>query len=231
MQTMEKIFCRFTLCTSRWLMTIMLVLATTVSIVSQTEAQVNFPDPNLEAAIRDALGIQEGPITDSDLAGLTELDASERSVSNLSGIEHCINLHNLNLERNSINDISQLSGLTDLQMLNLAFNNRITELSSLRNLTKLQTLNLAVNQIIYISPLSDLPNMRRLYLYDNQISDISPLSGLTKLQELSLGGNKVIDLNPLSRLINLERLQVESNQVIDLAPLSGLTHLQPLDLT
>ena len=68
--------------------------------------EVNFPDPNLEAAIREAINKPEGPITDEDLAGLTELDASNRGISDLTGIEHCINLQWLDLRGNQITDIS-----------------------------------------------------------------------------------------------------------------------------
>ena len=70
--------------------------------------EVTFPDPNLEAAIREALNKQEGAITDGDLAGLTELDASERGIIDLTGIEYCTNLQTLTLRGNQISDISPL---------------------------------------------------------------------------------------------------------------------------
>ena len=49
--------------------------------------EVTFPDPNLEAAIREALNKPEGPITDADLAMLTELDASGRGIRDFTCIE------------------------------------------------------------------------------------------------------------------------------------------------
>ena len=57
-----------------------------ISLVHSEE--VIFPDPNLEAAIREALDIPSGePITEEDLAELTELDASERGIIDFSGIK------------------------------------------------------------------------------------------------------------------------------------------------
>ena len=71
---------------------ITLVLMASISIA----AEVSIPDPNLEAAIREAIGKPTGPITEEDLAGLTELDAGFRGIiSNLTGIEHCTNLQTL----------------------------------------------------------------------------------------------------------------------------------------
>ena len=69
---------------------------------------VTFADPNLEAAIREAIGIPERPIYPSDLEGFTSLSASERGISNLAGLELCINLTYLQLDLNQIGNISPL---------------------------------------------------------------------------------------------------------------------------
>ena len=53
---------------------------------------VIFADPNLEAAIRETIGIPEGSIYPSDLEELTSLSASERGISDLVGLELCRNL-------------------------------------------------------------------------------------------------------------------------------------------
>jgi len=65
----------------------MLFYLMSLSIINLVHGEeVTFPDPNLEAAIREALDKPEGPITE-DLARLTELDASERGMSDFTGIE------------------------------------------------------------------------------------------------------------------------------------------------
>ena len=69
---------------------------------------VTFADPNLEAAIREAIDIPERPIYPSDLKGLTSFSASERNISDLTGLEHCTNLTELWLNGNQISDISPL---------------------------------------------------------------------------------------------------------------------------
>jgi len=86
------------------------------------EESVHFADPNLEAAVRQAIGKPTGDIYASDLAGLTLLDASKRDIGDLTGLEHCINLAYLTLSVNQISDISPLEGLSHLIMLDLASN-------------------------------------------------------------------------------------------------------------
>lgn len=83
---------------------------------------VAFADPNLEAAIREAIHIPERPIYRSDLAGLTSFSASARNISHLSGLEHCIDLTHLDLSHNQIGNISPVGNLTNLAYLQLDLN-------------------------------------------------------------------------------------------------------------
>jgi uncharacterized repeat protein (TIGR02543 family) len=69
---------------------------------------VIFADPNLEAAIREAIGIPDRPIYPSDLEGLTSLSALEKGISDLAGLELCVDLTYLQLDLNQIGDISPL---------------------------------------------------------------------------------------------------------------------------
>ena len=78
-------------------------------------------DPNLEAACNCALGIT-GPPTALDLAGLSALDASERGITNLAGLELATNLTQLNLARNAIADVSPLGNLSGLAELSVEDN-------------------------------------------------------------------------------------------------------------
>ncbi len=84
---------------------------------------VNIPDPNLEAAIREELNKPTGDITTDDMALLTSLVASDKSINDLTGLETAINLEDLNLQYNQIVDLSPLTGLTSITQLNLNNNN------------------------------------------------------------------------------------------------------------
>lgn len=135
---------------------------------------VDFPDPELEDAIRNTIEKPEGDICASDLLDLYSLSASYGSISNLSGVQYCVFLHHLNLYYNQISDISPLAGLSNLTYLSLGR-----------------------NQITDVTPLAGLVNVGELSLAENQISDISSLAGLTELYDLRLNSNQISDISPL----------------------------------
>ena len=198
---------------------------------------VDFPDTNLAAAVRDALNLgPTDPIPQTDLAGLTHLNVFNAGISNLTGLEQATGLTWLSLFSNAISDISALSGLTNLTTLNLG-SNQISDISALSGLTNLTLLSLQSNQISDISALSGLTNLTTLYLDgklsldSNAISDISALSGLTNLMDLSLDSNRISDISALSGLTNLMSLNLFSNAISDISALSGLTNLTTLWLS
>ena len=169
--------------------------------------QVHFPDPNLRAAVAEALGKSaNAPITVEEMGGIGSLDAKNRGIQDLTGIQFAANLCCLHLEDNEISDISPLVGL-----INLA------------------SLWLSVNAISDISPLRDLTNLTHLGLYrNNLVSGLSPIAGLTNLVYLNVTSCNISDLSPVAGLINLEQLDMTNNNISDLSPIAGLTKLGSL---
>ncbi len=218
---------------------------------SMASAQpVHFADANLKQVVREVLGVWD-PTVD-DMFALTYLDAHNKGIDNLTGLEDAVNLTVLYLWDNQLSSISPLSGLTNLTTLWLSsnqisdisplsgltnltglylHNNQINDISSLSGLTNLTLLSLGENQISDISPLSGLTNLTWLLLPSNYISDISPLSGLMYLTRLSLGANQSSDVSSLSGLTNLTHLYLWYNQIRDISPLSGLANLTVLGLS
>ena len=210
-----------------------------------TRTPVVIPDANLRAIIADSLGKASGEaITAAEMATLTRLDAPNKYIHDLTGLEFATNLTRLDLgtERvnreyvnsNLISDFSTLSSLTSLERLDLGGNylSDISPLiSSLSSLTSLEQLDLSDNSISDISSLSSLTNLERLYLSDNSISDISSLSSLTSLERLTLSLNSISDISSLSSLTNLTWLSLIGNDISDISSLSNLTNLEWLTLT
>lgn len=191
---------------------------------------VVFPDPNLEAAVREAIGKPMGDIDTNDLLGLIYLTASSRGIQNLSGLEFAINLSYLDLSHNDLTYLQPLAGATDLVTLNLDYN-QISNVSPLAGLTELGTLSLVSNPFSDLTPVSGLTNLQQLIVESTLVSNLGPLAGLTNLTGLSLRANQIVDLGPLSGLTNLIALDVDFNQVSDLSPLAGLTGLSGLGLS
>ena len=190
---------------------------------------VTFNDPNLEAAVRDAIGKIGGDIHESDLEPITKLDASHRAISDLGGLQHCENLKELWLYYTGISDIKPLSGLVSLEFLNLGVN-QISDISSVSSLTNLKHLNLEQNNVSNISTVSNLVNLESLLLQSNNIGDIEPISNITSLKTLDLSYNRISDINPIAGLTGLEYLRVDGNQISEIRALSGLSNLKSLDL-
>ena len=198
----------------------------TVTFNAVAEAAVDLPDPNLRAAIETTLGkAKDDPITPSEMATLTRLEAPEVDILNPTGLEHATHLMELFLNGNAISDLSPLTGLTNLTLLKLD-RNSISDISALADLINLVGLHLHRNSVSDLSPLASLTKLTGLYLGGSSASDLSPLAGLTNLESLFLDGNGISDLSPLAGLTKLTRLALSNNSVSDISPLAGLASLK-----
>ena len=192
---------------------------------------VQIPDPNLRAAIAEALG--KGPnasITIGEMKGLRKLDARNRDIRDLTGIQFATNLSWLDIEHNQVSDLSPIAGL--IQLRELIFpNNPISDLSALKGLTNLTHLQF-FNTLVYdLSPVTGLINLKSIDIRGGDIGrDLSPLAALTKLEKIVIGGANLSDLTPLAGLTGLKKLDLWGNDISDLSPLAGLTELSSLHL-
>jgi hypothetical protein len=153
-----------------------------------------FPDPNLRAAVREAVGKPVNSIGSigfaqrSDLAKLTKLQAGGKEIRDLTGLQYCTGLTELGLEGYLINDLTPVSNLTSLTRLDLSGND-IHDIRPLERLTKLTTLDLSSNEINDLGPLGNLTKLVSLSLTWNNIGGISPLIQIKTLKTLVLYSN------------------------------------------
>ena len=186
----------------RRLSSFIIVLFITINIAYAQEEHW-MPDPALREAVREKLGVPaDTPLTQAYVQlRLTNLEARDKGIVDLTGLEHATDLQVLVLLQNNIRDLSPLSGLTGLAFIDLAG-----------------------NQIVDVSPLAGLENLEVLKLGGNQIRDVSPLAGLVNLKELVLSYNQIADISPLAGLENLENLRIRNNEkgVLSTLPISKL---------
>jgi hypothetical protein len=221
-------------CAHRWfiplLLLVTLLLAVTPTSIVSADAVVAFPDPNLEAAIREVIGKPTGDIYESDLPDVPfSLGVSGLGIVNLTGLEHCTNLVGLTLDYNPITNISPLSSLTGLRRLRLYYT-QVSDISPLSSLASLSELVLAGTQISNITALSSLTGLEMLTIYDTRLNSVPPLSKLTSLTYLCLVKCQISDISPLSGLTSLKYLELGDNQIVDISPLSGLTSVLEFNL-
>ncbi|MBU3223291.1 leucine-rich repeat domain-containing protein [Clostridium algidicarnis] len=188
--------------------------STTPEVIPETK--VVFKDKTLEKVVRKIINKPEGEISTEDVSKIITLNAENKGIKDLSGLEQFKNLEILNLDNYYANTVTT------------GIENEITDIMPLKGLPKLRILQARENKIKDISSLQDLPSITKLDLSSNQIIDVSPLDGLTKLTYLDIRSNKITDISVLEGMSNLTILCVGSNPLEDLSTIYNLTKIEKL---
>jgi internalin A len=191
-----------------------------------------FQDANLEAVVRAHVPAKrdvKDALTVEDVKYLSEVASDGKPIKDLSGLDKCAALMQLNLVRGELTELGPLRSLTNLSSLTLS-NNRIKDVSPLAGMTHVQYLDLSDNQISDLAPLARFESLNSLYLSNNRVTDLGPLKHASHLWSLLLAGNQIADLKPISGLKWLSSLDLKRNRIKDLSPLTGITSLTYLSL-
>lgn len=151
----------------------------TSAVTPYPEMVIEFPDKNLEAIVREAIGKIEGPIAYSDVQEIEILSATGQNIEDIGPLRYFQNLKVLNLSHNRIDDLQPIGDLLGLEKLILSS-----------------------NQVSRLSPLTELNNLRYLNLANNKIEDVGPLSTLGSIEILILDGNKVEEVDALYAILS-----------------------------
>ena len=231
----------------RGLVLSLLVLANCPASLQAQE--VSIPDPNLNTVVRQTLGKTNGPLTQLDMLGLTNLSAIFRNITNMQGLEAAQNLVSLDLQDNRITSFNLPTNLTRLVFLDVSENRfpRLTLPSGMSNLTtlraevggltnitlpagltKLTSLRLGFNQLSSLTLPADMTNLSLLSVYLNQLTNLTLPPTLTTLSNLNLDANRLSSLKLPASLPNLTILIASGNQLtsftlpVDMAKLEFL---------
>ncbi len=153
---------------------------------------IEFPDKNLEDALRIELNIPAGPIYIQNLLDVEVLDLSDYGIIRLDGLDEARNLTELNLSGNNIEILTPLRELSVLRILDLR-DNQITGISDLAVLSLLEELDLYGNPVETLDGLSSLENLKRLWLPVGSLADMrhdvtENLNAMSHLTTLSMSG-------------------------------------------
>ncbi|SDY06108.1 hypothetical protein SAMN05421736_101266 [Evansella caseinilytica] len=92
------------------------------STATTTENTVAFEDKQLAEAVKDALSLEDGELTEEAVSELTELVAVDYGIQSLAGIDALEALKELHLDNNEIKDFSPLLELENLDIVNVKNN-------------------------------------------------------------------------------------------------------------
>ncbi|HOW64386.1 MAG TPA: leucine-rich repeat domain-containing protein [Candidatus Paceibacterota bacterium] len=166
---------------------------------------------------------------DQDLLPITALEIASKTIQSLAGLEHARLLETLRANQNVIIDISPLSGLAQLSILDLS-GNLIQDPSPLADDISLKELFLGNNSIQDPASLANLRGLITLHLQDNEITDANALTNLTNLRSLNVGNNLLMDISFVRPLAALSWASFYGNTLADLSPLANHRTLEYLDL-
>ncbi len=196
----------------------------TIQGIGEENCLVTFNDPNLEAAVLEALGKPSSPIYQTELLSLDTIHAEGRGISDLTGLEYwkpsfSVSLY---LANNNITDISPLTakGFHDLDL----SNNYISDILPLTG-KGFNSLDLSGNYISDISAINDISVEYELCLFNNQIWDITPLADI-QLAVLDLSCNLISDISSLQNSF-VREINLSHNQITDISSLCLSLTLPP----
>lgn len=142
----------------------------------------------------------------------------------LAGLSTFTKTTSLTLKNDGLRDLSELSGLKDLETLDLSENPIVDGLTQLNKKPNLKTLTVDGNGSQFIDGLSTVGSFKsltKLSLQNQRLTDISALGGLKNLTTLNLTNNKISDVTPLRKLTALTSVTLDKNQIKDITPLLG----------
>lgn len=173
--------------------------------------ETNFPDENFRNFLLATAYGEDGVITQAEIAGITGLWLTNKSISSLTGIEHFTALERLCCNNNPLTtlDVSHNTALTYLECIN----NQLTTLT-VSGLTALTDINCTNNQLTTLD-VSGCTALKELWCRENQLTELD-VSNNTALETLYCGNNNISILN-LSQNTALEALSFGGNNLSSLS--------------
>ena len=159
---------------------------------------------------------------------LTKLTLADCGISSIANLEPAQNLTYLDLNGNTIRNITVLGKIPHLEEVYLA-HNALTDLNVFANLTSLKRLDVSYNSIPSIAPICSNVSLSWLDVSHNLISTLGAVDNLTSLTYFAAGSNALTDISQLAKCENLEYLDISNNALIDITQLGSLNALQELN--
>lgn len=155
---------------------------------------IDISDKNLLREIEKEINppsLRRQELTSKMIQKIKYLNLSRCEIKSLKGIEYCRNIEVLYLIDNKFEDISPLTELQNLELLDLSMNPQIDWSTLTKSLNSVKYLYLRSCELPSDLVLRFFPNVRQVSLYHNNISKVESLYNLKQLDSVDLSHNKV----------------------------------------
>ncbi|MBT3319440.1 MAG: hypothetical protein HN389_06680 [Clostridia bacterium] len=203
-------------------------------IFTTLKALAKVPDPALKAALHDAVGIsQSATLYVEDLEALSGvLELNDLGITDLTGIQHCINIEQLFLNDNELSSvIFDVKKMSKLKLISLEDNNFTVVPKELYNIPKLQTLLMQNNPISLVEPGMKFANfLTTVHLANCELTSFPMEVMIPNLEYLHLANNDIKEL-PIgfSLQYELKTLNVDNTGLTELP--SGIYYSRIVSLS
>ena len=189
----------------------------------------NLPD-NLKEIYYNSHSLQkwlDSKYSKEEQAELTNLDCSNRKISNLEGIEKLIKLKSLDCSNNHLTSLKGIENLTNIYELNCSENN-LTNLKGIEALIKLQNLYCRNIGLISLKEIENLTNISDFECNNNKLTSLKGIEKSRRLWNFKCNNNKLTSLKGIEKLKNIRTLDCSYNKLTSLKEIEKLYELYDL---
>ena len=165
---------------------------------------------------------------------LIELDLGGEcsQITTMDGIENCTQLEKLYINSETNKNYMAIRGLSKLKTFYRSggndFNNIIDALKFLSNIEEVSIIH--QKNIVSMKRISELGNLKTLFLTHNGIKKIEGLENKSNIINLNLDNNEISKIEGLENLLKLKIIYLGYNKISDITPLSANTSLMNIKL-
>ncbi|MFR5313249.1 MAG: leucine-rich repeat domain-containing protein [Clostridia bacterium] len=165
---------------------------------------------------------------------LIELDLGGEcsQITTMDGIENCTQLEKLYINSETNKNYMAIIGLSKLKTFYRSggndFNNIIDALKFLSNIEEVSIIH--QKNIVSMKRISELGNLKTLFLTHNGIKKIEGLENKSNIINLNLDNNEISKIEGLENLLKLKIIYLGYNKISDITPLSANTSLMNIKL-
>ncbi len=216
-----------------------------VDIVENEDEEIQFECAEIEAYVREELGLAEGSKIDGQkLEQIEMLDIAfydnTEPVHIAGDLQHFTELKILRiyvepkLGKEMVLDYDVCGTAGELQKLEELYirDSYLEDISFVANLGALKRLYIPETNVSDISVLKEMKQLTHLSLYDTPIKDVTPIGGLTDLVELSLAYcDEIENIEIIASMSKMESLGLMGCGIEDISFLKDMTKLHSLNLS